>query len=169
METTQTQAPSNNRTLDEYSRRKDCPDCGNHSVSRSTTCLSDMLEKHVGVSPDIDHSYPGELCTNDDCVWFMLDRDSAPDRALPVADKDQSIHLSDHHQISKHHEDVTLNGATAKYRAENKCPECASDVIVKLRRFTNDDREIYKPVYEECVNYGRVGNGCPFKRGDESP
>lgn len=177
-----TDSNESNSTPTQHSRRCTCPDCGSHAIERSEDVLAEIHNNSEVLESSGSPQVPGKYCTEDHCDWFKLNRVESETRdppessqQSPLAEDNGKIKLGNGTAVSIFHSNVTLLGDKAIYRAENHCPECASDVNIKLKRVTNTETdntaqtedeadEAYHPIGEECVNYGLIGNSCSYKR-----
>lgn len=170
----ETQSEDTNFASASYHQHSECPNCGDHSLSHSDDCLSAVLDEHTVLDTANTPGVPGKYCSSDGCSWFKLDRsDNAAEEQNPKSDIDNNfntrVKISEGCSISIFHRKVNLHGDTATYLKENECPECASDVVLKLKRVkknTEQDHlpvvEEYHPVSEKCVNYGKTGDACDY-------
>jgi len=172
----------------EYSRQCTCPSCGSTSVETSKDVLNKIRNNTSEQKGAGSIKLSGTYCL--DCSWFELERSAdedngehdisstpSSDRKSPLAEDNGEIKLGNKKSVSIFHQNVTLLGDKAIYRAENHCPECASDVKITLKRVTPDSdsdentrqeraeySEEYHPIGEKCINYGIAGDGCSHKK-----
>ena len=167
----------------QHNRTRTCPECGSHNIHRSTNMLAEIHSDSVIIDNSNTTDISGKYCAEDNCSWFEMDRAESTSRETsskttsesPIARDNGRVKLGDGNAVSIFHENVTLLGDKATYLAENRCPKCASDVEIILKRTTPEDNgnvdtstnqanEAYHPIVEKCVNYGMIGNGCDYKR-----
>lgn len=159
-------------TCSDSTEKTECPACHTHSIIYKESLLEHVLRNVSAINENTIPHVSGEYCCNDDCEWFKLQRAPTPARGgdRNGVDMDDSIRLNDRQWVSRFDDRVELNGSVAVFMDADSCPECGDDVEVHLQRHVleserdnSSTKDVYRPVYSECVNYGVSGGGCSYR------